>query len=94
MKIKISITKGNHITDRYKMFYSGSEWFDSEFKYVIKDDGECFSIVKKNRFYEGKSYSISNKGTISRIISNISLGVFYSDEDESNEDELFFYYND
>ena len=85
----ISITKGR--TDRYKQLYSNSKWFDVTEYFDIQDDGESL-IIKKCYMEIPKTAQKFTSGRHFQFVSELPLGTFDIDEEESNEDELVVYY--
>ena len=85
----ISITKGR--SDRYKQLYSSSEWFDGTEYFDIQDDRESLTI-KKCYMEIPKTAQKFTSGRHFQFVSELPLGTFDVDEEESNEDELVVYY--
>jgi hypothetical protein len=86
-----SINVTASINERYRQIHSNSKWFDNSEYFTIKDDGECLTI-KKCGLQIPKN---AKKFTTSRhfnYISELPLGRFEFDIDESSEDELVIYY--
>lgn len=88
-----SIKVGKGRADRYRDIYSKSSWFDSAEYFDIQDDGECLTI-KKCYLEIPKTAQKFTKKRHFQFVSELPLGTFYIDEDESNEDELAIYYRE
>jgi hypothetical protein len=85
----INVTAGRN--ERYRQVHSNSKWFDSSEYFIIKDDLECITI-KKCGLQIPKN---AQKFTSSRhfmYVSELPLGRFEFDVEESSEDELVIYY--
>lgn len=85
----INVTAGRN--ERYRQVHSNSKWFDNSEYFTIKDDGECITI-KKCGLHIPKN---AQKFTSSRhfmYVSELPLGRFEFDTEESSEDELVIYY--
>ena len=85
----INVTAGRN--ERYRQVHSNSKWFDSSEYFTIKDDGECLTIKKCGLQIPKKA----QKFTSSRhfmYVSQLPLGRFEFDVEESSEDELVIYY--
>lgn len=85
----ISVSKGRAYP--YRQLYSNSEWFDNAEYFVIEDDGECL-IIKKCYMEIPKNAQKFTSGRHFQFLSELPLGTFEFDEEESNEDELVIYY--
>ena len=85
----ISVTKGRE--DRYKQLYSSSEWFNGAEYFNIQDDGESI-VIKKCYMEIPKTAQKFTSGRHFQFVSELPLGTFDIDEEESNEDELVVYY--
>ena len=90
MNDRISITKGRK--DRYRSLYSNSEWFDGCEYFVITDNGDYLSIKKCYMDIPKKAQVFTTSKHFS-FVSELPLGWFDIDEDDSNEDEILIYYN-
>ena len=86
----ISITKGR--TERYRAVYSNSNWFDECEWYIIKDDGECLTIKKCLGMEMPKNAQKFPKTKHFQFTSELPIGKFEFDEDESDKDTLVIYY--
>jgi hypothetical protein len=86
----ISITKGR--TERYRAVYSNSNWFDECEWYSIKDDGECLKIQKCLGIEIPKNAQKFPKTKHFQFTSELPIGKFEFDEDESDKDTLVIYY--
>jgi len=86
----ISITKGR--ADRYRQLYSSSEWFDGTEYFDIQDDGESL-IIKKCYMEIPKTAQKFTSGRHFQFVSELPLGTFDIDEEESNDGELVVYYS-
>ena len=85
----INVTAGRN--ERYRQVHSNSKWFDNSEYFTIKDDGDCLKI-KKCGLQIPKN---AQKFTSSRhfmYVSELPLGRFEFDVEESSEDELVIYY--
>ena len=87
----ITIYKGR--LNHYRVIYSKSSWFDNAEYFDIQDDGECL-IIKKCYLEIPKNAQKFTKARQFQFVSELPLGTFDIDEDESNEDELFIYYRE
>ena len=87
---RISITKGR--TERYRSVYSNSNWFDECEWYQIKDDGECLVIKKCLGIEIPKNAQKFPKSKNFQFTSELPIGKFEFDEDESDKDTLVIYY--
>jgi len=77
---------------RHRFIYSKYKWFDGCEYFTIKDNGECVIIGKCYGVdTPKKSYKFSKSRKFG-IESDLPVGKFEIDVDESNEDELFIYY--
>jgi len=85
----ITVYKGR--ADRYRDIYSKSSWFDNAEYFDIQDDGECL-IIKKCYMEIPKTAQKFTKARHFQFVSELPLGTFDIDKDESNEDELVIYY--
>ena len=85
----ITVNKGR--ANRYKDIYSKSLWFDNAEYFDIQDDGEML-IIKKCYMEIPKTAQKFTKTRHFQFVSELPLGTFDIDEDESNEDELVVYY--
>jgi hypothetical protein len=85
----ITVYKGR--ADRYRDIYSKSSWFDNSEYFVIQDDSESL-IIKKCYMEIPKKAQKFTKARHFQFVSELPLGTFDIDEDESNEDELVIYY--
>ena len=85
----ITVYKGR--ADRYRAIYSKSSWFDNAEYFEIQDDGECV-VIKKCYLEMPKTAQKFTKSRNFQFVSELPLGTFDIDEDESNEDELVIYY--
>jgi hypothetical protein len=86
-----SINVGKGRADPYRDIYSKSPWFNSAEYFDIQVDDECI-VIKKCYLEIPKK---AQKFTTSRHFqfkSELPLGTFCFDEEESNEDELLIYY--
>jgi hypothetical protein len=86
----ISITKGR--TERYRAVYSNSNWFDECEWYQINDDGECLTIKKCLSIEMPKTAQKLSKTKQFQFTSELPIGKFEFDEDESDKDMLVIYY--
>jgi len=88
----ISVTKHTGINQVH--ISSKSNFFDGYL--IIKDDGEKLTFRKPSIDYRGKIYKPkyykNSKIFITAIVSEMPLGKFDFDVNESNEDELVVYY--
>ena len=88
----ISVTKHTGIHQVH--ISSKSNFFDGYL--IIKDDGESLTFTKPTIDYNGKMYKpkfYKNTQTyITAIVSEMPLGKFDFDDEESTEDELVAYY--
>lgn len=87
----IHVTSGR--TERYRQFHSASKWFDECEWFQLIDDMNGTLIIKKCMGIEMPKNA--QKLTSSRhfmCISEIPLGRYEIDEDESTIDELVVYY--
>jgi len=78
--------------DAYRQIHSNSNWFNNVEYFDITDDGYCLIIAKC--YMEVKKRS--KKFTASRhftITSEMPLGRFAFEQEESTEDEIVIYYN-
>jgi len=89
-KNTISITQ-HWKSDRYKKIYSNSKWFDDAEYFNIEDKGD-FLIIRKC-YMEIPKTALKFSGRKFVFVSELPLGVFDIDMEESNEDELVIYYN-
>jgi hypothetical protein len=85
----ISISKGRK--DRYRDIYSGCKWFDSAEYFVVEAIDGCL-IIKKCYMEIPKKAQKFSKARHFQFVSELPLGVFDIDTEESNEDELVIYY--
>ena len=86
----ISITKGR--LDRYRQIYSSCKWFDGAEYFDIQDDGESL-LIKKCYMEIPKTAQKFTSSKHFQFVSELPLGIFDIDEEESNEDELVVYYS-
>ncbi len=88
----ISVTKHTGVNQVH--ISSKSNFFDGYL--IIKDDGESLTFTKPTIDYNGKMYKPKYykkaKTYITAIVSEIPLGKFDFDDEESTEDELVVYY--
>lgn len=87
----INVTKGS--AERYRQFHSNSKWFDECEWFQLVDDMNGTLIIKKCLGIEIPKNS--QKFTSSRhfmCVSEIPLGRYEIDEEESSIDELVIYY--
>lgn len=91
IKGTISVYKGKG--DRYRQMYSGSDWFDNAEYFDIQDDGYCL-IIKKCYMEVPKTAQKFTYGRQFHFVSELPLGKFEIDSEESNEDELVIYYRE
>lgn len=83
--------------DNFRQIYSNSNFFSDTDYYLLKDDGECLTITKcrmqipKNARKVCKPSRIRNAYYF-QFESEMPLGKFEFDADESNEDVLKIYY--
>jgi len=85
----ISITKGR--AEPYRQVYSNSSWFNDAEYFIIEDDGECL-VIKKCYLEIPKKAMKLTSGKNFQFRSDLPLGKFEFDKEESNEDELVIYY--
>jgi len=77
---------------RHRFLYSNSKWFDNCEYFTIKDDGECITIKKQIGVdVPKKSYKFSKSRKFC-FESELPIGKFEIDKDESDEDTLVIYY--
>jgi len=88
----ISVTKHTGINQVH--ISSKSNFFDGYL--IIKDDGESLTFTKPTIDYNGKMYKPKfykkAQNYITAIVSEMPLGKFDFDDEESTEDELVVYY--
>jgi hypothetical protein len=86
----IAIYNGN--TDRFRTFCSNSKWFDGSDYFSIKQEYGCLRIIKHYLEIPYKARKVK-KGQF-QYLSEIPIGRFEFDEEESTEDELVIYYQE
>ena len=87
----IKVRKGK--SDRYKMIYSNCKWFEDAEYFDIQENNEVL-VIKKCYMIIPKTAQKSKKVGFFYCVSELPLGTFNIDENESNEDELVIYYKE
>lgn len=77
---------------RYRNLKSSSKWFNESDHFDIQDQGSGLLIIKKCYLEIPKSAQKCTKGGSFSFLSELPLGTFDIDEEESTEDELIIYY--
>lgn len=88
----ITIHKGN--TNLHRGINCACKWFDDCEYYIIENDGTCLTFEK---YYSLDKSNKALKRTGAKafmIVSELPLGKFYYDIEESTTDKLFFYYTE
>jgi hypothetical protein len=89
---KISVTKNTGINQVH--ISSKSNFFDGYL--IIKDNGESLTFTKPTLDYNGRMYKPKfykkTQTYVTAIVSEMPLGKFYFDDEESTEDKLVVYY--
>jgi hypothetical protein len=82
-------------TNRYRNIYSNSNWFaDCEY-YVITEKPDCLIIRKCGLEFGENAVKVNKKKTGGfdfQIVSELPIGKFEFDKEESNEDVAKIYY--
>lgn len=82
-------------TSRYRNIYSTSNWFaDCEY-YTITEKSDCLIIRKCGLEFGKNAVKVHRKkrgGFDFQIVSELPIGKFEFDKDESNEDMVKIYY--
>jgi energy-coupling factor transporter ATP-binding protein EcfA2 len=77
---------------RHRFLYSNSKWFNDCQYFTIKDNGECITIQKQIGVnITKKSYKFSKSRRFC-FESELPIGKFEINKDESDEDTLVIYY--
>lgn len=85
-----SITVSNGRNDNYRQFRSNSNWFSDSEYYTFNEDYGCL-IIKKHYIEVPKNAQRTNNGYF-HCVSEMPLGKFEFDEEDSTEEELIIYY--
>lgn len=83
----ILINKGR--AEKYRKFTSNSNWFKNAEYFTLTENGNCLTI-KKHYLEVPKNAQKAKTGQFT-CLSELPLGKFEFDEDESTEDELVIY---
>lgn len=93
---KITITKGNlkGFESRYRCFYSSADWFSDAEWFVFDSDQYCLRIKKCRLMEIPKRAHKLTKGTTFQFNSELPIGNFLFDEEESTIDEAVIYFEE
>lgn len=83
----IVINKGR--SEKYRQFKSNSNWFENSEYYSFEENGNCLIITK--HYLEVPKNAQKTKTGHFMCLSELPLGKFEFDEQESTEDELVIY---
>lgn len=83
----IVISKGR--AEIYRQFKSNSNWFKNYEYFTLKEEGDCLIITK--HYLEVPKNAQKTKTGHFMCLSQLPLGKFEFDEQESTEDELVIY---
>jgi hypothetical protein len=83
----IIINKGRN--DNYRQFKSNSDWFNNAEYFTLIENGNCLTI-KKHYIQVPKNAQKTKTGHF-MCISELPIGKFEFDEDESSEDVVVVY---
>ena len=89
-KNSITIYKGGYFG--HVRIYSRCAWFDDAEYCVTEDLGGCLVIKKCYLDIPNKALKVGNDGRM-QFESEIPLGNYAIDQEESDEDELVIYYS-
>ena len=84
-----SITISNGRTDRYRAIYSNSKWFNDAEYFTLIENENCLTINK--HYMEVPKNAQRTKRGYFMCLSELPIGRFEFDEDESSEDIVVVY---
>lgn len=87
-----SITVFSHDSPNLRRLYSKSEFFSTGEYFVIEHDDNCLVITKCYLEIPSKALKITSKKTCRLVFqSDLPVGTYTFDEEETNEDQLVIY---
>ena len=91
--MKINVTKGSQ--DYRKIFSSYNEFFKSAERFIINETEDSISFTIATSVTEGRTLKACDNGCgylHLEFRTNVPIGVYTLDEDDSNEDTLVIYF--
>lgn len=88
----ITVHKGQN--DLYRGLNCSCKWFDDCDYYIIEDDGNCLTFEKYYSLDKSNKTLKRSNSKAFQIISDLPLGKFFYDTEESTKDKLFIYYKE
>ena len=87
----ITVTKGRNKSETFRYIYSNADWFKEAEFYIFKENEYGFT-VQKCLCIEIPNNAVKFT-TQAHLFSQIPVGKYQIDEEESTTDELVIYYN-
>ena len=84
-----SITISNGRNENYRQFKSNSKWFDDSEYFTLIESDNCLTI--KKHYMEIPKNAQKTKRGYFMCVSQLPIGKFEFDEDESSEDVVVVY---
>ena len=92
MKAKCDYITISIVRRKYRGINMSCEWFDNWDYYLINDDGNCLTFEKYYSLETNTKVIKKTSANNTQILSELPIGKFYYDKQETTEDKMFIYY--